>query len=106
MRRAAGMTLCLLLAACGQQVKIPPPPAVVAVPVREIVPVPAALTARMDPDAPQAQDYQEAKRLALARLKIIMAGNCRFLRIAALAQPLDAAARDEWTANACEGSAP
>lgn len=107
MRYAAAITLSLLLAACGtQQVRIDPPPRIVQVPVDRIVPVPPALTARMQPGAPQAQDYQEAKRLALLRLQVIMAGNCRLLRIVALAQPLNESERAEWTANACEGQGP
>lgn len=107
MRHAFAMIACLLLAACGaQQVKIDPPPRIVKVPVDRIVPAPTALTARMDPGAPQAQDYQEAKRLALLRLQVIMAGNCRFLRIVALARPLTDAERGEWAANGCEGTRP
>ena len=107
MRHTVALTLCLLLAACGEhQVRIPPPPEVVRVPVDRIVGVPADLTTRMDPGTPQAQDYHEAKRLALVRLQVIMAGNCRFLRIISLAQPLDSPQRAEWAANQCEGMPP
>ncbi len=103
MRNPAPIALLAgLLAGCAAQaVKIPPAPTIVRVPVDRYVPVPAELTARMDPRRPAAQDYQEAKALALRRLEVIMAGNCRFLRIASLAQPLSPAERGEWQTNEC-----
>lgn len=107
MRRAAALILAAMLTACaGQAVKIDPAPTIVRVPVDRYIAVPADLTARMDPGRPATQDYQEAKALALRRLDIIMAGNCRFLRIAALAQPLSAGESAEWRANECAGDAP
>lgn len=81
----AAIALPLLLAGC--QTGAPKPPEYIEVEVVRYVAVPASLTEPCPTDAPRENTYAEAKRLALARLAIIVeCANADKAKIRALSQ--------------------
>jgi hypothetical protein len=80
MRTAIALMLVLAIAGCGAtcpEVKPPPPPSIVKVPVDRYIRLPEWATRQLPLSEPRANTPEEATRLACVRLGTLMVANCR-----------------------------